>query len=518
MIAKAPKNGKRGRDTGGLLRYLFGKGRANEHTNPRLIAAWDPEWLEGGAFAELVGQRGWLPRLARDIDAAMTGHDVRLADGHVYHVVLSVPRADGQLGDEVWRALVDEAIEHIGFGPDEDGIGGCRWVAVHHGVSVEGNDHVHLLINLVRGDGTIANTYRDWPRWRSWCLAVEERLNLTPTAPAGAGRKSTSRAELERAATAGTCTDRQRLTQLVAEAAAAAGSELDFLAHLQRVNVDYKPRLSDGKVVGYAVALNGDQEGTEPLWFAGSTLRRDLSLPRLRARWEDQGPRWDAVAEQFWTGEHEVNTGDVRPTQAAWRELTRLLEAVQPTVEDHVAHDHDRWSHTVGEVADLVAVLARFDPEPDRLQRTTDHLARAAQLERHRRRPQPRQRGVALPLLAAATRAAAACKDPTPIVLAAVVLLIWSIVKTLQRAADRHQPLPPASIRQQIATAADELADYPIIRTKRRTPEHDSSALSGPGTELAARAPIFANRLRDHDRPPTTRTPPAQPRNGGRSR
>ncbi|MGB3442228.1 MAG: hypothetical protein WBA97_26065 [Actinophytocola sp.] len=76
MIAKAPENGKRGRDTHGLLRYLFGKGKANEHTSPHLVAAWDPEWLESGAFAHLVGQRGWLPRLARDIDAAMTGHEV----------------------------------------------------------------------------------------------------------------------------------------------------------------------------------------------------------------------------------------------------------------------------------------------------------------------------------------------------------------------------------------------------------------------------------------------------------
>lgn len=191
MIAKAPENGKRGSDTHGLLRYLFGKGKANEHTNPHLVAAWDPEWLEGGAFTHLIGQRGWLPRLARDIDAAMTGHEVCLPEGHVYHVVLSVPRADGELGDGVWRALVDEAIEHMGFGPGANGGGGCRWVAVHHGLSVEGNDHVHVVINLVRGDGRIANTYRDWPRWRSWCLAVEERLDLTRTAPAGAGRKAT---------------------------------------------------------------------------------------------------------------------------------------------------------------------------------------------------------------------------------------------------------------------------------------------------------------------------------------
>jgi hypothetical protein len=31
----------RGRQISGLLRYLFGPGRANEHTDPHLVAAWD---------------------------------------------------------------------------------------------------------------------------------------------------------------------------------------------------------------------------------------------------------------------------------------------------------------------------------------------------------------------------------------------------------------------------------------------------------------------------------------------
>ncbi|MEU4803070.1 hypothetical protein [Actinosynnema sp. NPDC023587] len=136
MITKAPAKGKYGKDTYGLLRYLFGPGKSNEHTNPHLVAAWDPEWLEGGAFAER--HRGWLARLAREVDAPMTGHAVDLDGGHVYHVVLSVPRQDGQLGDARWRELVEEAIDRMGFGPSEGGRAGCRWVAVHHGSSKEG--------------------------------------------------------------------------------------------------------------------------------------------------------------------------------------------------------------------------------------------------------------------------------------------------------------------------------------------------------------------------------------------
>lgn len=508
MIAKAPENGKRGSDTHGLLRYLFGKGKTNEHTNPHLVAAWDPEWLEGGAFIHLIGQRGWLPRLARDIDAAMTGHEIRLPEGHVYHVVLSVPRADGELGDVVWRALVDEAIEHMGFGPDANGAGGCRWVAVHHGLSVEGNDHVHLVINLVRGDGRIANTYRDWPRWRSWCLAVEERLDLTRTAPAGAGRKATSRAELERATKAGTRTDRHRLTQLVAEAAARSDSEIDFLAHLQRANVCFRPRLSDDKVVGYTVALDTEQENTEPLWFAGSTLRRDLSLPRLRARWEQQGPLWEPTAAVYWTGERDVDFGEVSATNVAWRQVTRYLKEAAAVLGGEVADDRDRWSQTTGETADLVAVLARFDHEHDHLNRVADQLARAAQLERDQRRPRPHERGVAIPLLVAATRAAVACKDPAPLVLAAVLLLIWSIVKILQRAAEHRQLRIRASAQQQIAAAADGIAGHPALRTA----DNRQSEIQAVPKKRRADTP------RGPERHPVVRRPPSPPERNSRTR
>ncbi|MDX6760461.1 hypothetical protein SIN09_13660 [Streptomyces sp. F8] len=42
----------------------------------------------------------------------------------------------------------------------------------------------------------------------------------------------------------------------------------------------------DGALVGYAVALPGDRadRGSRPVWFAGSTLAYDLSLPRVRER------------------------------------------------------------------------------------------------------------------------------------------------------------------------------------------------------------------------------------------
>ncbi|MCE7010018.1 hypothetical protein LWC34_45510 [Kibdelosporangium philippinense] len=289
MIAKAPAKGKYGSDTYGLLRYLFGPGKSNEHRDQHLVAAWDPEWLAGGAFANRYS--GWLPRLAREIDAPMTGHDVEVPGGHVYHVVLSVPRQDGVLGDARWRELVEEAIDRMGFGPDSEGRAGCRWVAVHHGPSKDGNDHVHLALNLVRGDGTIADTYRDWPRWRRWCMEVERHLDLTPTSPANkTAPLRPTRAETEKAARLGwKQPSREYLREVVRAAALEATSAKEFVGLVrQQMSVSIEPRWgADGELSGYRVAQMGDRSKSSDaqIWFSGSSLARDLSAPKLTRRW-----------------------------------------------------------------------------------------------------------------------------------------------------------------------------------------------------------------------------------------
>jgi hypothetical protein len=153
----------------------------------------------------------------------------------------------------------------------------------------------------------------------------------------------------------------------------------------------------------------------------------------------------------------------------------------------------------------------------DRLQRVADQLARAAQLEHGQRRPQPRQSGIALPLLVAAARAAAVCRDPARVVLAAVVLLIWSIVKTLPRTAEGRHHQPRASARQHIAAAADELADHPILRSnggaKAEAPSWSRTGVRKPVAQKSS-AP---SSVLDLDRRPTVHKP-ATPRTGGRTR
>ncbi len=71
----------RGRDVGGLLRYLFREGRAGEsglaadHTAPRLIAAWDPD-LARLEPAEIVTGRRDVRALAAALSAPVRAADV----------------------------------------------------------------------------------------------------------------------------------------------------------------------------------------------------------------------------------------------------------------------------------------------------------------------------------------------------------------------------------------------------------------------------------------------------------
>ncbi len=62
----------RGGDVGGLLRYLYGPGRHNEHENPHLVAAWD--LTSPGELATLEPRvlSGEGARAVRDF-RAMTG-------------------------------------------------------------------------------------------------------------------------------------------------------------------------------------------------------------------------------------------------------------------------------------------------------------------------------------------------------------------------------------------------------------------------------------------------------------
>jgi uncharacterized protein YcgI (DUF1989 family) len=123
----------RGHRLRGLIEYLYGPGKYDEHTNPHLVAVWDPTLPDS---LRTKAERGYI---TRQMQAPRRMFGVEVPRGPVYHVVCSVGPQDGQLGDHAWRKVAERAAEKLGLTPTEDRAG-CRWLAVHHGLSKDGNE------------------------------------------------------------------------------------------------------------------------------------------------------------------------------------------------------------------------------------------------------------------------------------------------------------------------------------------------------------------------------------------
>lgn len=81
----------------GLVSYLAGPGRSNEHTHPHVVAGSD------GVMAwhsNEVLDKDSAMTLGKVLDRPRTAHDATMKGGHVWHCSLSVASVEGELGDE----------------------------------------------------------------------------------------------------------------------------------------------------------------------------------------------------------------------------------------------------------------------------------------------------------------------------------------------------------------------------------------------------------------------------------
>jgi hypothetical protein len=399
MIAKI-SHGARMR---GLADYLFGPGRHNEHTDAHLVAGYDG--CEHSAPPELWRSEPGTIRNVRAQARAFGGEleyprwrwDTAVPGGHVWHCSLSLRPDEGPLTDEQWGQAARMLVEALGFtGPD--GKAPCRWAAVRHGPSAGGNDHVHVTVCLVREDGTKASTWQERRKASRACTAIEERLGLDHLIGRVTGRSipEASRADIEISARDGDGEPaRHRLERKVRAIAAASSGEADFVALARAHGLLVRPRLAPGgrEVTGYSVAEEkgrqapGSDGRPGPVWFGGSSLAADLSLPRLRQRWQP-GATADSGALDAWTAvaQRAPAPGVPAPSRAAARPRDEV---------------------TAADVAGLLAAAATgLEPgRPGALSKAARHMARAAQSPAAQ--PAPADKAEMLRLIGDILRAAA---------------------------------------------------------------------------------------------------------------
>lgn len=407
----------RGSDMSGLMSYLAGGGRHNEHTEQHLVAG-DSAIMALHGYGQLDPATGRA--IARSLDTPRVAYgveitrQVRIEDpktgelhsepvkADVWHCSLSLRADEGQLTDEQWGAIAQDFVDRMGY-TEASGKAPCRWVAVRHGLSTNGNDHVHIAVSLVREDATKATTHNDYRRAQDACRELERSYGLTQleARERGVGERGTKPAEQARAARLGAPeVETHRLERIVRAAATAAVEEGEFVRRLRRGGALVRPYFVSGRndvVAGYSVALRATG-GERPVWYGGGRLARDLTLPRLREGWPDSPDAAQAAVEEWRatsknpSGYRPVAPGreEHEPTPAMWEKYSRDLSELRKQLREVPADDRATWAHVARETAGAFAAWSqRVEATPGPLAATARDLARSAHIRAHQSKPKP---------------------------------------------------------------------------------------------------------------------------------
>ncbi|MFJ5875332.1 relaxase/mobilization nuclease domain-containing protein [Streptomyces sp. NPDC093088] len=272
----------RGSRTHGLLVYLYGPGRREEHTDAHLVGSWD-------GFAPDPGRdpdpQVTLARLTAVLDLRVKQAGDRAPAKHVWHCSVRTAPGDRRFSDEEWNAIAQRIVHATGIAPEGDP-DGCRWIAVRHA-----DDHIHIVATLVRGDLRNPRLNYDFNKAQAECRRIEKEMGLRRlNAGDGTAAKSPTSAEKFKAERTGRPeTSRETLREAVRQALAGAADEKEFFTRLREAGLRVKLRHApSGDALGYNVALPGDRNRHgEPVWYPGSKLAPDLSLPKIRHRLAD---------------------------------------------------------------------------------------------------------------------------------------------------------------------------------------------------------------------------------------
>ena len=335
-------------------------------------------------------------------------------DVNVWHCSLSLPPGEVLPADK-WEQVTREFANGMNL-TDAGGHAPVRWVAIHHGASKNGNDHVHIAASMVREDGTRwEGRFKDWPISQRVCRDLEQRHGLTVvTGPEhGTTTRGATPVELvDQQRTGAPTTQRDDLSLRVRAAAVASGSEAEWLRRTRADGVVVMPRYAEGTtdvVTGYRAALKGQDRLR---FYGGGQIGRELSLTRLRELWPEPTVEASGEASAEWRAAFQGRGTGVVGREAmtlaatAPEAATRNLAAFSDRLAQLPVTDRAAWSVAAREVSGALSAWARVDQaNAPELRQAAAVIARTAQDRRPSVGPAQRDRssalGAALVLMAA---------------------------------------------------------------------------------------------------------------------
>lgn len=318
----------------GLLTYLYGPGKANEHTDQHMVASWNGFAPDPGPTAD----RETITKLARQLDLPIKSLPrEQRPKTTIWHCSVRTAADDRPLTDDEWAAVARRIVHAAGIAPEGDAKA-CRWVAVRHAP-----DHIHIAATLVREDGRTARRNFDKRAVQTEARAIEKDYGLRKLHPGdGTAAKRATSVERHKADRRGLDRPaRDQLRDAVRRALAGAATEEEFFHRLTAQGVRTTKRVApSGDVTGFTVALPGDRNRDgKPIWFSGSKLAPDLSLPRIRERL--------AASES-------ASRGITDPARARRTGTTATADALRSLAQDDDGSAADQLTG-IGEVLDALA-------------------------------------------------------------------------------------------------------------------------------------------------------------------
>ncbi|MFG2739187.1 relaxase/mobilization nuclease domain-containing protein [Streptomyces chartreusis] len=461
-----------GANTRGLLAYLYGPGRHDEHLDPHIVAGFamlgmpDPGRDENATLTEL----------ARYLDAPVRLRNSEFGQkvtDHVWHCPVRAAPEDRYLSDAEWGEIAQRIVEAAGIAPPGDELA-CRWIAVRHA-----DDHIHILATTVREDGRRPKLHDSGLRVGDACREIEKDYGLRRLKKGDwTGARRPTQAEMHKAERLGwEQPSREWLQDRIRAAIPHVTNAEEFIAYLEADGIEVKARRGpSGDLLGYAVGRPGDlNEKSEQIFHSGGKIAPDLSLPKIKAR-----------LESGWPEEHPTARRN-HPT-TPWHQATEALD----TLHTDFADDAHAQAH-IAALGELLQATAQNAPDNLRteLQAASKAFARA---QRSQIRAEDR---AAHALRSAARDIVYTATGPDGSALAALVAaLVWATIvagRWHEAKSHAHQADAARQAVQHLQKAADHALAPTLADLTARPPRDQARRVFA--NDIRAAVPEHAERI-----------------------